>query len=43
MSRVDHINDPHAPEPNSVVPSAVAFVTDDAGRILLFQRSDNGD
>jgi 8-oxo-dGTP pyrophosphatase MutT (NUDIX family) len=43
MSRVDHINDPHAPAPNSVVPSAVAFVIDGAGRILLIQRSDNGD
>jgi 8-oxo-dGTP pyrophosphatase MutT (NUDIX family) len=43
MSRVDHINDPDAPPPNSVVPSAVAFVTDDAGCILLIQRSDNGD
>ena len=43
MSRVDHINDPNAPAPNSVVPSTVAFVTDDEGRVLLIQRSDNGD
>lgn len=43
MSRIDHINNPDAPEPNSVVPSTVAFVTDDEGRVLLIQRSDNGD
>ncbi|GAA2271654.1 NUDIX domain-containing protein [Glycomyces scopariae] len=43
MSRIDHINNPDAPEPNSVVPSAVAFVTDEQGRVLLIQRSDNGD
>ncbi|GAB3221734.1 NUDIX domain-containing protein [Glycomyces halotolerans] len=43
MSRIDHINNPEAPEPNSVVPSTVAFVTDDEGRVLLIQRSDNGD
>ncbi|MQM28304.1 NUDIX domain-containing protein [Glycomyces albidus] len=43
MSRIDHINNPNAPEPNSVVPSTVAFVTDDEGRVLLIQRSDNGD
>jgi 8-oxo-dGTP pyrophosphatase MutT (NUDIX family) len=43
MSRIDHINNPDAPDPNSVVPSTVAFVTDDEGRVLLIQRSDNGD
>lgn len=43
MTRIDHINNPDAPEPNSVVPSTVAFVTDDEGRVLLIQRSDNGD
>ncbi|WP_335986125.1 NUDIX domain-containing protein [Glycomyces sp. MUSA5-2] len=43
MSRIDHINDPDAPAPNSVVPSTVAFVTDEQGRVLLIQRSDNGD
>ncbi|WP_205326993.1 NUDIX domain-containing protein [Glycomyces sp. YM15] len=43
MSRIDHINNPNAPAPNSVVPSTVAFVTDSEGRVLLIQRSDNGD
>jgi 8-oxo-dGTP pyrophosphatase MutT (NUDIX family) len=43
VSRIDHIANPDAPQPNSVVPSAVAFVTDSAGRVLLIQRSDNGD
>ncbi|GAA1663085.1 NUDIX domain-containing protein [Glycomyces endophyticus] len=43
MGRIDHINNPDAPAPNSVVPSTVVFVTDEAGRVLLIQRSDNGD
>lgn len=43
MTRVDHINNPNAPEPNSVVPSTTAFIEDGAGRIVLIQRSDNGD
>ncbi|MEU6245994.1 NUDIX domain-containing protein [Glycomyces sp. NPDC047010] len=43
MSRIDHINNPDAPAPNSVVPSTVAFVADSEGRVLLIQRSDNGD
>jgi 8-oxo-dGTP pyrophosphatase MutT (NUDIX family) len=43
VSRIDHIDNPDAPEPNSVVPSTVAFVTDDDDRVLLIQRSDNGD
>lgn len=43
MSRIDHIDNPDAPAPNSVVPSAVAFILDGQGRVLLIQRSDNGD
>ncbi|MEU5871429.1 NUDIX domain-containing protein [Glycomyces sp. NPDC047369] len=43
MGRIDHINNPDAPAPNSVVPSTVVFVTDELGRVLLIQRSDNGD
>lgn len=43
MSRIDHIDNPDAPAPNSVVPSTVAFVTDREERVLLIQRSDNGD
>jgi 8-oxo-dGTP pyrophosphatase MutT (NUDIX family) len=41
MARTDYYNDPHAPTPNSVVPSASAIVTDDQGRILLVKRRDN--
>jgi 8-oxo-dGTP pyrophosphatase MutT (NUDIX family) len=41
MARIDYYNDPNAPEPNSVVPSASAIVTDEHGRILLVKRRDN--
>lgn len=41
MTRTDYYNDPNAPEPNSVVPSASAIVTDEHGRILLIKRRDN--
>ncbi|MBV8293669.1 MAG: NUDIX hydrolase, partial [Mycobacterium sp.] len=30
--RTDYYNDPDAPKPNSVVPSASAVVTDEGGR-----------
>lgn len=39
--RTDYYNDPNAPQPNSVVPSASAIVTDDRGRVLLVKRRDN--
>lgn len=42
MGRIDFLNDPDAPPANSVVPSVVAFVQNDAGSILMIQRSDNG-
>jgi hypothetical protein len=41
MARTDHYQDPNAPVPNSVIPSASAVVTDDHGRILLIKRGDN--
>jgi len=41
MARTDYYQDPNAPVPNSVVPSASAVVIDDQGRILLIKRSDN--
>lgn len=41
MARTDYYNDPNAPAPNSVVPSASAIVTDEQGRILLVKRRDN--
>lgn len=41
MSRIDYIDDPNAPKANSVVPSVVAIVQDDAGRVLMIHRTDN--
>ena len=34
MGRIDYVDDPDAPEANSVVPSVVAIVQDDRGRVL---------
>ncbi|MFC5382163.1 NUDIX hydrolase [Aquipuribacter nitratireducens] len=41
MARVDYIDDPNAPAANSVVPSVVAAVTDEDGRLLLIHKTDN--
>ncbi|GAB48983.1 NUDIX hydrolase [Mobilicoccus pelagius] len=41
MARIDYIDDPNAPVINSVVPSVVAIVRDDEGRILLIHKTDN--
>ncbi|MFD3543434.1 NUDIX domain-containing protein [Streptomyces sp. NPDC058662] len=41
MARTEYYDDPHAPEPNSMVVAASAVVTDDSGRILLQRRRDN--
>lgn len=40
--RIDYINDPNAPEANSLVPSVNTIVTNDAGHVLLIERTDNG-
>lgn len=32
MGRIDYLHDPDAPPANSVVPSVVAFVQNDAGK-----------
>ncbi|MBM2620488.1 NUDIX domain-containing protein [Actinoplanes sp. LDG1-06] len=40
--RTDFYDDPDAPAATSLVPSANVVVTDDAGRLLLVRRSDNG-
>lgn len=41
MGRTDYIDDPDAPEINSVVPSVVAIVQDDEGRVLMIHKTDN--
>jgi ADP-ribose pyrophosphatase YjhB (NUDIX family) len=41
MGRIDYIDDPHAPAINSVVPSVVAIVQDDQGRVLMVHKTDN--
>lgn len=40
--RIDHWQDPEAPEPTSRKPSASVLVRDGAGRVLLLRRVDNG-
>ncbi|WP_414169363.1 NUDIX domain-containing protein [Streptoverticillium reticulum] len=42
MARRDYEDDPNAPAANSLVPAASAVVVDQAGRILLQRRRDNG-
>ncbi|MDT0270040.1 NUDIX domain-containing protein [Streptomyces sp. DSM 44915] len=42
MGRIDYLHDPAAPPANSVVPSVVAVVRDNDGRVLMIRRSDNG-
>ncbi|HCU96032.1 MAG TPA: NUDIX hydrolase [Actinobacteria bacterium] len=41
MPRVDYLNDPNAPQANSIVPAVSAIVPDSDGRILLIRRTDN--
>ncbi|MEV6526660.1 NUDIX domain-containing protein [Longispora sp. NPDC051575] len=41
MARIEHLNDPDAPQANSIVVAVTAFVLDDQGRVLLIRRSDN--
>jgi len=40
--RIDYLNDPDAPQANSLVPSVNVAVRDGEGRLLLIRRSDNG-
>lgn len=42
MARTDYLDDPNRPDATSIVIAASAFVTDDAGRILMIRRTDNG-
>lgn len=40
--RIDYYDDPNAPAANSMVPSVNVVIENDAGDILLIERSDNG-
>ena len=42
MGRVEYLNDPAAPEPNSLVPACGVLAADGAGRVLLQRRRDTG-
>ncbi|MCD2195229.1 NUDIX domain-containing protein [Actinomycetospora endophytica] len=42
MTRFEYHHDPHAPQATIVAPSVFAVVRDDAGRVLLVRRTDNG-
>ena len=42
MGRTEYLNDPAAPEPNSLVPAAGVLAVDDRGRVLLQRRRDTG-
>jgi 8-oxo-dGTP pyrophosphatase MutT (NUDIX family) len=41
VARIDYVDDPRAPKANSVVPSVVAIVLDEHGRILMIHKTDN--
>jgi len=41
MARIDYVNDPSAPKPNSIVPAVSVIARDEADRILLIHRTDN--
>jgi 8-oxo-dGTP pyrophosphatase MutT (NUDIX family) len=40
--RIEYLNDPDAPKPNSLVPAAGVLAVDHAGRLLLQRRRDTG-
>ena len=42
MARIDHYGSSDAPAANSIVVAVTAFVRDEAGRLLLIRRTDNG-
>jgi ADP-ribose pyrophosphatase YjhB (NUDIX family) len=41
MTRMDYLNDPNAPEANSIAVAVSAFVQDDQSRLLMIRRTDN--
>jgi len=42
MGRIEYLNDPAAPKPNSLVPAAGVLAVDGVGRLLLQRRRDTG-
>lgn len=42
MGRIEYLNDPAAPKPNSLVPAAGVLAVDGHGRVLLQRRRDTG-
>jgi 8-oxo-dGTP pyrophosphatase MutT (NUDIX family) len=42
VGRTEYLNDPTAPEPNSLVPAAGVLACDEDGRVLLQRRRDTG-
>jgi 8-oxo-dGTP pyrophosphatase MutT (NUDIX family) len=42
MGRIEYLNDPTAPKPNSLVPACGILAVDDTGRVLLQRRRDTG-
>jgi 8-oxo-dGTP pyrophosphatase MutT (NUDIX family) len=40
--RIEYLNDPEAPKPDSLVPGAGVLAVDDEGRVLLQKRQDTG-
>lgn len=41
MARIEHYDDPDAPQPNSLVPAASAAVSNEHNEILMQRRADN--
>ncbi|MFD2419964.1 NUDIX domain-containing protein [Amycolatopsis pigmentata] len=42
MPKKDYYDDPTAPAANSIVPAVTAIVRNEAGEVLMIQRTDNG-
>jgi ADP-ribose pyrophosphatase YjhB (NUDIX family) len=41
VARIEHYDDPNAPEPNSLIPAASAAVSNERDEILMQRRADN--
>lgn len=41
MARIEHYDDPEAPQPNSLIPAASAAVSNENNEILMQRRADN--